>query len=43
VLDLSTGAVAEGAKCKQLEKVVIGNDDEKFFQVRVQMSPWEKE
>ena len=28
---LSTGAVAEGVKCEQLEKVVSGDDDEKFF------------
>ena len=36
---LSTGDVAEGAKCEQLEKVVIGNDEEKFFQVEAQLPP----
>ena len=40
---LSTQAMVEGAKCEQLEKVVIGNNEEKFFQVRVQLSPREKE
>ena len=35
--------MAEGAKCKQLEKVVISNDEEKFFQVRVQLPLQEKE
>ena len=40
---LSLGAVAERAKCEQLEKIVIGNDEEKFFQVGVQLPPWEKE
>ena len=32
-----------GVECKQLEKVIIGDDEEKFFQARVQLSPWEKE
>ena len=40
---LSTGAVAEGVKCEQLEKVVSGDDDEKFFQVRVQLPPRERQ
>ena len=31
--------VVEGAKYEQLEKVVIDNDEEKFFQVGVQLSP----
>ena len=35
--------MVEGAKCKQLEKVIIGNDEEKFFQVGVQLPPREKE
>ena len=39
---LSTGAVAERAKCKQLEKF-ISNDEEKFIQVGVQLPPLEKE
>ena len=34
---LSTEVVLEGAKCEQLEKVVIGDDEEKFFQVGVQL------
>ena len=40
---LSPGAVVEGAKFKQLEKIVIGNDEKKFFQVIVQLPPREKE
>ena len=32
----------EGAKCELLEKVVISNDEEKFFQVRVQLPPQER-
>ena len=35
--------VVEGAKCAELEKIVIGDDEEKFFQVGVQLSPREKE
>ena len=34
---------AEGAKCKDLEKVVIGGDSEKFFQIGAQLPPQEKE
>ena len=33
----------EGEKCKQLERVVIGDDEEKFFQVEVQFPPREKQ
>ena len=33
----------EGVKCEQLERVVISNNEEKFFQVEVQLPPWEKE
>ena len=40
---LSTKAMAEGVKCEQLEKVVIGNDKEKFFQVGAQLPHREKE
>ena len=40
---LSTNVVIERAKCEELEKVIIGDDEEKFFQVRVQMPPQEKE
>ena len=41
--ELSPGAAAEGAKCEQLEKIVIGNDEEKFFQVEVQLPSCENE
>ena len=41
--ELSPGAATKGAKCEQLEKIVIGNDVEKFFQVGVQLPPREKE
>ena len=34
--------MVEGAKCEELEKIIIDND-EKFFQVGVQLSPQEKE
>ena len=34
---------AEEASCKDLERVVIDNDPEKFFQVRVQLPPQEKQ
>ena len=40
---LSTKAMAEGVKCEQLEKVVIDNDEEKFFQVGAQLPHREKE
>ena len=36
---LPTNIVVERAKCKQLDKVVIGDDEEKFFQVGVQLPP----
>ena len=39
----STDVVIERAKCEELEKVIIGDDKEKFFQVGVWLSPWEKE
>ena len=39
----STDVVIERAKCEELEKFIIGDDEEKFFQVRVQMPPQEKE
>ena len=35
--------VVEGAKCEELEKIVIDDDKEKFFQVEVQLPPREKE
>ena len=34
---------AEEAKCEDLEKVVIGDTPEKFFQVGAQLPPQEKE
>ena len=34
---------AEEAKCEDLEKVVVSDDPEKFFQVRAQLPPQEKE
>ena len=40
---LSTGAVSKGAKREKLEKIVIDDDLEKFFQVEVQLPPREKE
>ena len=35
--------MAEGVKCEELEKIIIDNDEEKFFQVGVQLPPLEKE
>ena len=35
--------VAKEAKCKDLEKVVVGDTLEKFFQVEAQLPPQEKE
>ena len=40
---LCTEAMAGGAKCEQLERIVIGHGDEKFFQVGVQLPPRENE
>ena len=40
---LSTEVVGERVKCEELEKIVINNDEEKFFQVGVQLPPQEKE
>ena len=34
---------AEGAECENLEKIVIDNDSERFFQVGAQLPPQEKE
>ena len=39
---MSLDVVVEGAKCEELEKIIIDNDG-KFFQVRVQLLPREKE
>ena len=35
--------VSEEAKCEDLEKVVVGDTSEKFFQVGAQLPPQEKE
>ena len=40
---MSSDVVIEGAKCEELEKIVIDDDEEKFFQVGIQLPPWEKE
>ena len=40
---LSMEVEEEGVKCEQLERVVISDDKERFFQVKVQLPPWEKE
>ena len=40
---LSAGVMAEEAKCEQLEKVIIGDYEEKFFLVRVQLPPRERQ
>ena len=40
---MSLDAVAEGARCKELEKITINTDVDKYFQVGVQLPPWEKE
>ena len=34
---------AEGAKCENLEKIVVDDDSEKFFQVEAQLPPQENE
>ena len=40
---MSLDVVVEGAKCEELEKIIIDNDEEKFFQLGVQLPPREKE
>ena len=35
--------VVEGANCEELEKIVIDDNELKFFQVGVQLPPREKE
>ena len=35
--------VSKEAKCEDLEKVVVGDTSEKFFQVGAQLPPQEKE
>ena len=41
-METSSNAVAEGARCEDLEKITIDNDDE-YFQVGVHLPPQEKE
>ena len=38
----SMDAMLEGASCEELERVVISDDNEKFFQVGAQLPPQEK-
>ena len=40
---MSLDAMAKGARCEELEKITIDNDDNKYFQVGVQQPPQEKE
>jgi len=40
---LSVNGQAKEAKCENLEKVVVRDDSEKFFQVGAQLPPQEKE
>jgi len=35
----SMDVVVEEARCEELEKVIIGDDEGKFFQVGVQLPP----
>ena len=36
---LPMDGTAKKAKCEDLEKIVVGDDPEKFFQVRAQLPP----
>ena len=40
---LSTDKLAEEAKCEDLMKVTIGDDPEKFFQIKSQLPQQERE
>ena len=40
---MSSDTMTEGAKCEDLEKIIIDDDDEKYFQVGVQLPTREKE
>ena len=40
---LPNNGSTEEAKCEDLEKVIIGDDSEKFFQVGSQLPPQERE
>ena len=39
----STDVMVEEARCEELEKVIISEDEGKFFQIGVQLPPREKE
>ena len=39
---LPVNGLAEEVKCEDLEEMVVGDDPEKFFQVRTQLPPQEK-
>ena len=40
---LPVNVLVEEAKCEDLEKVVVGKDPEKFFQIGAQLPPPKKE
>ena len=40
---MPVNGLAEEAKCEDLEKVFVGDDLKKFFQIGAQLSPQEKE
>ena len=42
-VEVSPDAIDEGVKCKELEKVIIDTNEEKYFQIRVQLPLQEKE
>ena len=42
-LVLPTEETIEGVKCEDLQKIVVGDDPEKFFQVEACLPPQEKE
>ena len=42
-IETSSDTMAEGVRCKKLEKVTIDTDVDKYFQVGVQLPPREKE
>ena len=42
-LALPLNALADEAKCEDLDRVIVVNDPERFFQVGTQMPPLERE
>ena len=40
---MPSNTIAEGVRCEELEKIIIDANDDKYFQVGVQLPPWEKE